>query len=236
MKKKKISSKNLFTYVILIGLVALGIIYFMVFQKLNTKTDALKATNGQLKTEINNTKQYYDNREQYRQDTADLKQKMDEMVAEYPADAREEDVVMLAVDAEEVSNALFAEVNIDMPEVLYTVPQEEVVSTGIEGLTEAIEFVERKSTYAVQDASYTDIKNCIQSVYSNPNRIGISSIYFAKETELTDGEVTSNCLKGTIDVSFYSMTGTGKVYEAPDMGSYVNGTSNPFKLLTFSNN
>jgi Tfp pilus assembly protein PilO len=225
---KKIDKKT-FTGVAVVGLVVLVALYMLVFQKYSDKTSALQRSNTTLRAEVTSIKQYYDNRETYRQNTEEIRTAMNELVAQYPADAREEDVLMMGVDMQSVSGIEYDEINIDTAEVLYSIPQEDVTAAGVEELNQAIDFVERKATYS-GELNYTDLRSCIQQIYSYPSRIAINNVALTKKETTTDDVVTS-FLTGNIDVSFYSMTGTGREYEAPDMAEYTSGTSNPFQLV-----
>lgn len=226
---KKNSSKNIFACVAFVGLVVVVALYMLVYQEYKEKTKLLQSQNATLKSEISSMEIHYLNREAYRQDTEAMRTAITDMVAAYPADAREEDVVMMVVDMQNVSEIQYDEINIDEAEVLYTVPAEDVVKTGVEGLENTVEFVERQTTYS-GEMNYESLKACIQQIYSNSGRIGVHNVSIMKEENMVDGNVT-NRLKGNIDVSFYSMTGTGKEYKAPSMPAYTAGTTNPFRLI-----
>lgn len=230
---KKIDQKAFLT-VLAIAVVALLGVYLLVFQKYNEKTEVLRAENTNLRGQVQIAKKHYDEREINQQRIDEIRTALDEMLAEYPADAREEDAVMMGVEMESVCGEefLYSEINIDKPEVLYTIPQEEVVTAGVESLTDTIEFVERKVTYA-EKMDYSDLKRCIQQIYSNPNRLGIYNVSVTKQKDTTDGDVSSY-LQGNIDVAFYSVSGTGKVYTAPEIPEYEPSTSNPFQLIRSS--
>lgn len=226
---KGINQKT-FLGVLILGVVVLLLVYFMVFQKYNDKTESLKAENTTLRGEVQIAKKYYDEMETNQRRIDEIRSYLNEMLDEYPADAREEDAIMMGVDMEAMCGEDFQykEINIAESEVLYTIPEEEVVTAGIEELTNTIEFVERNVTYSGK-LDYSDLKKCIQQIYSNPNRIGIYNVAIAKQETATDDGVSSH-LEGNIDVSFYSVTGTNKTYVAPDIAEYEDGTSNPFKL------
>ncbi len=226
---KKNSSKNVFACVAVLGMVIVVALYVFVYQEYTEKTNLLKAQNTTLKSEIAAMEIHYLNREVYRQDTEKIKEAVVDMVDSYPADAREEDVVMMAVDMQSVSKIKYDEIGIEVPEVLYTVPAEETVKTKVEGLENTIDFVERKATYN-GEMSYVDLKDCVRQIYANPGRIAIHNVAIVKEENMDEGSVSNN-LKGIIDVSFYSMAGTYKEYKAPDMADYEAGATNPFRLI-----
>lgn len=226
---KRINQKT-FLIILVLGVLALLAVYLMVFQKYNEKTATLKAENTTLRGQVQIAKKYYDEMEMNQKKIDNIRIALNEMLDEYPSNAREEDAIMMGVDMEAVSGEDFQykEINIDEAEVIYTIPEEEVVTAGVEELQNTIEFVERNVTYSGK-LDYSDLKKCIQQIYSNPNRIGIYNVAVVKKVTQTDEEVSS-CLEGNIDVSFYSVRGTGKPYVAPDIAEYEKGTDNPFKL------
>lgn len=230
---KRINQK-VFLGILVLGVIVLLLVYFMVFQKYNDMTESLKAENTTLRGQVQIAKKYYDEMEMNQQRIDNIRSSLNEMLDEYPADAREEDAIMMGVDMEAVCGEEFQykEINIAEPEVIYTIPEEEVVTAGVESLQDTIEFVERYVTYSGK-LDYSDLKKCIQQIYSNPNRIGIYNVAIAKQETTTDEGVSSH-LEGNIDVAFYSATGTGKAYVAPDIAEYDNGTSNPFQLASLS--
>lgn len=226
---KRINQKT-FLGVLGLGVVVLLLVYFMVFQKYNDKTESLKAENTTLRGQVQIAKKYYDEMEMNQRQIDEIRTYLSEMLDEYPADAREEDAIMMGVGMEAVCGEEFQykEINIAESEVIYTIPEDVVVTAGVEELTNTIEFVERNVTYSGK-LDYSDLKHCIQQIYSSPNRIGIYNVAIVKQETTTDDEVSSH-LEGNIDVSFYSVKGTDKTYVAPDIAEYENGTNNPFKL------
>ncbi len=232
---KKNSSKTIFLTVLGVGVVALLAVYMLVFQKYNDKTDRLKTENVTLRQENNKMQKYYLEMGTNLQLTEEFKAEALKIMDEYPVDAREEDMLMMAVDMQSVSEMKTDEILIEKAELLYTVSREDLAVVGME-LPEnqgQVEFMERKVTYN-SILSYDDLKKCIQQIYATPGVISIHNVVLTKEETVEGSEdeiiVRSN-LTGNIDVSFYSLAGTGKEYTAPEMEEYVVGTTNPFKLV-----
>lgn len=221
---KKITSKEICIGVSAVGVVICLIIYLMVFTKYNDMTDALKKSNATLKTQVDDMKQYYDNMEIYRRDTAEMTVAIDEMTADYPGDAREEDVLMMAVDMQNAATINYDKINIDTSEVIYTVPQEVVSAVNSESWKEPIEFVAKQATYS-NETDYLNLKNAVAKVYESPYRIGVNAVSFKKDSD------DSNIIKGTIDITYYSLLGMGKEYKAPDMPEYLGGTTELFGVM-----
>lgn len=92
-KKEKSSgsssnNKNLILYVTAFGALLMILVYVFVFQKLTMAADEINTSNRALNQRVNELKVYYDNRYIYMEDTQKLEQLLDELLTEYPADAR----------------------------------------------------------------------------------------------------------------------------------------------------
>lgn len=77
------------------------------------------------------------------------------------------------------------------------------------------------ATYA-NEVSYSGLKSMIQMIFDNDSRIGIQNITYSK------GDEENSNLTGHMDLIFYSASGTGKEYVAPDIVPYLAGTDNIF--------
>ncbi len=214
-------NKNLLLYVSAFGALLLVLVYVLVYQKLNTEADAINTSNITLSQRVNELKKYYDAREQYLADTQVLEGLIGELLQQYPADAREEDVIMLGVQMERNSEAQFLTINTEKGDAVKVIPVETVTAAGNEAYTQELQFLERSATY-VNEVSYEGLKELVQTVFDSNNRIGIQNISYSK------GDVENPNLSGHIDLVFYSVTGTDKEYVAPDITPYLAGTDNIF--------
>lgn len=215
---KKITSKQVFTVVLLIGVVACLIVYMQVFTKFNDLTEELKTSNEQLRADVEDMKQYYDQMEVYKADTKDMINAVEKLTADYPGDAKEEDVVMMAVDMQSVATINYDQINIKSPEKIHTISEETVAGAELEGMDGEINFMMRRATYS-NTTTYADMKQAVQKVYESPYRIGVDSIAYKKNGD------SDNYIEGTITISYYSLRGMGKDYTAPKMPTYFGGAS-----------
>lgn len=203
------------------------LVYVFVFQKLTMAADEINTSNRALNQRVNELKVYYDNRYIYMEDTQKLEQLLDELLTEYPADAREEDAIMLAVQMQRSSGAQFLTVNMQKGNVIHEVSAETVSAAASEKYTQAIGFCNMDASY-VNEVSYAGLKNMIQTVFNSSNRIGIQNIVYSK------GDAEKPNLSGHIDLVFYSVQGTDKEYVAPDIVPYIAGTDNIFGEIEVS--
>jgi Tfp pilus assembly protein PilO len=218
--KAKITQKT-FVNVVAIGVCALIVIYVFIYRDYASRTEEIKSSNKELQNTIDELQTYADNIDQYKSAIEDMQNQIDESLSVYPADAREEDIVMLAVNIQEDNDVTYSSIGMEEAEVVYEIPDSLVTSLGMEGYDDSIKFTKKSANY-VNDLDYGNLKSVIEQIFDSPNRIGIDSISYSKNDE-------EAILEGSIALYFYSASGTGKEYEAPDIAAYTAGTSDMFK-------
>lgn len=215
-------SKNVLIYVAAIGALLLVLVYVFVYKKLTTEAESINSSNRVLSQRVSELKTYYDARETYLQATQNFEQLIDDMLTQYPADAREEDAIMLAVQMQQNSEAEFLSINMTQGDTpVQVIPVETVTAAASEKYTQELQFRNFDATY-VNEVSYSGLKEIIQTVFNSSNRIGIQNIAYSK------GDAENPNLSGHIDLVFYSLSGTDKEYVAPDITPYIAGTDNIF--------
>lgn len=215
------NNQNRLLYVTAFGALLMIIVYVFVFQRLMTEAEAIEASNRILSQRVNQLKVYYDNRYTYMENTQVLEQLLDELLTGYPADAREEDAIILAVQMQHNSGAEFLTINMEKGDAIHIVPADMVTAAASEKYTQEIQFRNMNAVY-VNEVTYAGLKSIIQTVFDSGNRIGIQNIAYTK------GDAENPHLSGHIDLVFYSVSGTGKEYVAPDIVPYIAGTDNIF--------
>ena len=216
------SNKNIMIYVAAIGALLMLLVYFLVYRKLVDEADKIDASNRVLDQRVQELEGYYLARETNLANTLLLEQLAGELLTVYPADAREEDAIILAVQMQLESGAQFLNINMDRGgDPIHVVSAETVQAANSEQYTQAIQFRDMSVTY-INEVSYSGLKNLIQMVYNSNNRIGIQNISYSRGTEENPN------LSGQVDLVLYSVSGTGKEYVAPDIVPYLAGTDNIF--------
>lgn len=229
MTMGKITNKQVFMLVLAVGLVVCLIVYMQVFSKYNEKTTALKKSNAELEQQVNELKEYYDNMAVYQARSAELIADIEERTADYPADAKEEDIIMMAVTMQDRTIINFSKINVEDKKVLHSIPEDVVKGAGIEGLEKPIEFAGKMATYS-NKTNYGNLKTAVETVYDSAYRVGINTVSFRKSND------SNNIMEGTIDLTYYSVSGMGKEYEAPEMPTYFGGATDLFGPLYFKGN
>jgi hypothetical protein len=160
----------------------------------------------------------------YQNAISEMETQIKDMLGEYPADAREEDILMLAVQIQKNNDIAYNSIAMEETDMEYDIPSTLVSQVGVEDFNSDIVFRQKHATY-VNVTDYNNLKSVIQEIYASPNRIGIDNISYAKNEE--DGT-----LEGSVSLYFYSASGTGKEYAAPDIAEYLAGTSDMFQTGT----
>ena len=224
--KAQKSAKNYFNQktflgVTLVGLVLVVLVYVFVYLDYTQRTEELEQSNTALAAEVRELEEYNTNMESYKVEIEEIKAAISEIFDEYPSDVREEDVIMLAVGLQERNVIDFDAINMEEKESVYTVEPYLVTAAALEGMNDSLVFTQKHAVY-VNETTYTELKSVIQQIYESDNRIGIDNIVYSKNEEY-------GVLEGNIDLYFYSLAGTGKEYQAPDITQYHAGTADPFR-------
>jgi hypothetical protein len=222
---KKENLKNYFNQktfyaICIVGILVLVVLYVVVFLNYSQKTEALTTSNQALKLQVQQLQEYSDNMALYQSQINDMKTEIGDILEEYPSGAKEEDVIMLAVEMQKSNQIGYSSINMDEAEELYSISYDEVSQAAIDGLDSNLIFAGKHATYGVT-TTYSDLKSVIANIFESGNRIGINEIVLSKNED--DGT-----LSGNIDLYFYSAVGTGKEYTAPNISKYLSGTGDIF--------
>ncbi len=217
---KKITSKQIFTYVALLCIIIIGAVYMFVYKKNMEEAKAIEASNVTLAKRVASLKTYYDNEKMYKEEMEPMKEEIAEILEPYPAMIKEDDIIMQAVYTQVAAPIQYSSVNVGGESVLKAVSADVVTKAAIEGYDKKISF-KAKSATLPNEVDYENLKVAIQSLYDSNYMIGIRSLTYAKGGE--DGK-----LSGNMDLVFYSVDGVGKEYVAPVVAPYVSGTENIF--------
>lgn len=223
MMKKGIS-KQVFTYVVVLVLLALLAVYMLGYKKYMTMATEKQTANAAMEKEIESLKVYYINEAQYKADMVPMTEEIHAIMDQFPADILEEDVIMHAVKTQMGSEIVYSNINISENEAYQEVGEDVVLATAQEDMQTGISFMERTGTY-VNELDYTNLKKSIQAVFDSQYNIGIKKITYSRVGDDTP------LLNGTLELAFYSMVGNGKEYQKPDMMPYENGSTNIFGIL-----
>lgn len=225
---KKITAKQVMTYVLLLGLLLFIGVYFLVYQKDLEQAETIRSSNAALQVRVDELKTYYDNMEFYQEEIVRMDAQVTEWMDEFPADVKEEDIIVLAIDTERSAAIGYSNINIQGREALATIPADTVKAAQMEQYTDEITLMQRKTSY-VNITDYTNLKNCIKTINDQDDRMTISNISYSSNQET--GEI-----EGTIEVTFYAAYGTGKEYVPQVLPAYESGLYNLFGVVNVQEN
>ncbi|MBQ9136345.1 MAG: hypothetical protein IJX66_09675 [Lachnospiraceae bacterium] len=219
---KKDTAKKIMTYVLLLGALLVVAVYFLVYKKYNEMAATINSSNIVLAERVDELKKYYDNLNTYNTEMTMMQEQIVDWLDEFPADVKEEDIIVLALDTEEAAYVAYTNINIQERKAFRTIPANMVQPAGMENFASDIIFVERKTSY-VNTTDYFNIKNCVEVINNCDDRLVISNITYSENEE-------TGLLDGTIEVTFYSVIGTGKEYEPQVLPEYESGLLNLFGI------
>lgn len=225
---KKITAKQAMTYVLILGLLVFLLVYFLVYQKDLEQAETIRSSNAALRVRVDELKTYYDNMGFYQEEIVRMDTQVAEWLDEFPADVKEEDIIVLAIDTERNAAIGYSNINIQGREALATIPADTVKAAQLEQYTDEITVLQRKTSY-VNITDYTNLKNCIKTINDQDDRMTISNISYSGNKE-TGG------IEGTIEVTFYAAYGTGKEYVPQVLPAYESGLYNLFGVVNVQEN
>ncbi|MBR1855393.1 MAG: hypothetical protein IJ794_20000 [Lachnospiraceae bacterium] len=222
--KKKFGAKEVCGAVAVIGVLVCLLVYILVFNKYNELTEELTSQNNALEAQVNDMKVYYDKIPYYKENIETMKATIEQVTADYPGDAREEDVIMMAVRMQREALINFDKIGIESTKTIYSVPEDIVKGLNDDNLKTQIDFNAKHATYGC-DTDYSNFKTAVSTVYDDAYRVGINTVSFKKSAD------DNNFIEGTIDITYYTLAGMNKEYTKPDMAEYISGVTDLFPAI-----
>jgi len=217
MKNK---AQTAFLTVVILGLALAAVVYLYVFKAYSDKTDALELSNRQLSMRVEELRAFYEKMPEYKEQIALMTDDVQKRLGEFPVDVKEEDVIYLALRTwEEGVLAGYSNITVAERENMAMISAETVKAAGIEGLDKELGFRQRKATYN-NTTTYNNMKDLIACINSNQEQLAITSVAYSLNDE--------KLLEGSIDVTFYMVSGTDKEYVPRTFKDYPVGISNLF--------
>ena len=244
MKLKK-SDVNILLIVLGIGAALLA--YFLVFTKLNDATDTLKAQNALLQQEVDRLQDLANNKQKYLDDTATMQDEIENIKAQFAAAYQPEDEILYVDNLEKNFDTTANAIN--MPgtspvEVVTTADTSATQTADASATTDATDEVDGEEVAATTDntantgatsdillyqtpvtmdfiASYNAVKDIVKIMNEDQMRKSIDGLSLSFDAETGD-------LSGTLVFNMYSLTGTETTYETPTVSNVVMGSSNIF--------
>ncbi|MCM1569793.1 MAG: hypothetical protein NC081_10160 [Roseburia sp.] len=244
MKNK---AQTVFFCFTILGILLSVIAYMYYYSPTKEKTEELVASNKTLKERVDELEVFYNEMPANQEKIEEWTESIQSMLAVFPCDIKEEDTIYLALrtmnldalkeryQAGEIQaqNRLtyspladmaglmvkYNAIEIGEREDLASIEEELVKNAAIEGLEQGIYLVQRTVSYQ-NLTSYDNMKCMIQSINTEPDRMAITNFVYNVTEE--------GNLDGTVTVTFYAASGTGREYEPKQFADYPLGLKNIF--------
>lgn len=220
-----LNNKKIFLYVVLVGLLGFLAFYMLVYQKMEEKTRTLNAQNGTLRAHVQELKEVYDKMDAYKTSIEVMDFGIKTILSQYPADVKEDDALVLAVDMLNNAYLVFDNINISNKEVVGEISEETIAKADIDAYSEPIKVQKRTVAY-VNSTDYINLKTLIGVILNRKGIRSITNISYTKEKNEIDEFLT-----GTIEVVDFVAEGTGAEYVSPMTKEYEAGLYDLFGIV-----
>ena len=242
----KMSKKDQNLLLFLVGALVIVVVWFFVVSPMRQKTESLRMENSSLKGTAELYQSINMNKDEYEKSILVLEDKRDNILDDYPSNMLTTDKIMYLTNLENfyVEDVAVAGMAFDVvEEVVPEVSEEEQANqaaqttTDEEGnVTEAAPATEEENAenqglhlYKVPvnynfRATYTGSKDMIEYLFDNGYRKSIRNMNLAYDTE-------TGQLAGDMDVDFYYILGTDKLYDPISIPPVRKGVPNVFHTV-----
>ena len=241
----KMSKKDQNLLLFVAGLLVLVVVWFMVVSPMREKTESLRIENSSLKGTADLYQSINMNKDEYEKSVLVLEDKRDNILDDYPSNMLTTDKIMYLTNLENfyVDDVAVAGMSFDVvEEVVPEVTEEEQAqateaTTDEEGNLSEVPPAEGNAEaeslglhlYRVPvnynfRATYTGSKDMIEYLFDNGYRKSIRNMNLAYDTE-------TGQLAGDMDVDFYYILGTDKLYDPISIPPVRKGVPNVFHTV-----
>lgn len=239
MNKKldlKMSESDKKLLIIFLGICLLAVSYFFVFSKGMSKAQSIETENEQKEQKVMQLESKIAREKQIRKETAELKEKQEEIKNKYPVDVTEEKAMSIFRDIEKkmdfkVSQLSFVKGNSSGSAEADTSASTDSSDSSSTDSETTDSSTDNSASASVQGqymavtvsytASYSGLKKFNQYVNKNADRMTVPAI-----TSTFDSETGK--LSGTLTLNIYYLPNNGKPYEEPDTTGVTDGVKNIF--------
>ncbi|MCI7062907.1 MAG: hypothetical protein MR965_12050 [Lachnospiraceae bacterium] len=251
--KKKMSNRDKMMLFIFGAIIIVAAAYFLVFAKMTEKKNELETQNSTLTQEVSKLETMEAQRDEVLEDTRQTQIKVADVLGKFPAEVRTEDAIYdLNEMYESISDVKILSENFNMNQLFY---QQGAVSDGTadsqtttdssstetektnpasvsaitsdtpatDVISAAADYTGYRSTVNVTfSATYNALKEVVDFIKKSPDRMTISDI------SATAGE-DDDLLTCSMTVDMYAISGTGEIYESPNVSNGNTGVNNIFR-------
>lgn len=193
--------------------VLLIVLYMYLYQPYTQKTESLRSSNQALTTRVNQLSQFYAQMPENKKKIESMTEEVHEILDRFPADVLEEDALYLALRTQsEGATVRYKSIGVDKRAELGVIPEDIVAAAGIEDLKHQLTFYKRTAVYN-NSTGYPSLRTMLSSMNNNQEEMAINKLAYAYEPDTA-------ALTGTVNVTFYTVSGTGKEYKPRTFKDY----------------
>ena len=231
--KLKLTSREKNLILVFIGILFLAVSYYFGYSALTEETEKLKRENKILVAQINALTEMEEQEGKYITQTKEMQENINTLSGKFPTDLISEDIILYVRDLENIAPITVNHVTVpakeyveiqaeyeadilkSMEDVTGVVAEYGFVNDGKVPNTDQMRLAKVKSDM-VYSVTYEGLKDIIQEIVEDENRKSVDEI------SLVFNENTGN-LAGSMTVNYFSLSGTGKPYQKPEVTGMVHG-------------
>lgn len=203
----KMSKRDAKLLLYTVGILVLLLVYVFVYQPTKAENEALEAENAELRTELAAREEHAQKKEEYSRQTEEMAAEIADTLAIFPEAVKEEDTILYADELEKTSNMQIASISIGALNQLWELGTEKYLYGSLVNYTFTV--------------SYDDMKKVVKAVQNHDDKRNVENIVLSFDA-------ASGNVLGSMNLNFYSMTGTSREYQAPQIPGISHGTKNIF--------
>lgn len=217
----KVGKKELYLLLALLGVAIAYCAWQFGFNKINEKTEGLRAETEVLQSEITKYTAVKDNIELYTTGIENATNSIADVLHKFPVTIMEEDMIMLGRQLEKtIGDTYVSSVSFGGASNIFVATSRPVEATSV-----PLSYSMYNNNILISfETSYKGFKEIIDYVNDNKNRMSVSNFNVAYDT--ATGLVT-----GTTSINMYSVTGTDKEYTQQNLSGVSLGTDNIFGTI-----
>lgn len=244
----KISKKDIKLLLYTGGVLLLVVVYFVFYRNISQKSEEMEARIEVLETEKNELEDLNNRKEEYKEETAEMQKEIEAVLAEFPADIREENAIVYGNMLENVSGMEISGISIGSKNLLYSTGQGAANNANEQntGNNQNVDNTQTTETTNVPAAGpthylygmpinysftvdYSSFKKAAELISENKEKRNMESMTLSFDSE-------TGKLVGTATVNMYFMLGGESVYQKPDLPPMQQGVDDIFGTVGSSSN
>ena len=241
--KKKMSNRDKMMLFIFGAILIVAAAYFLVFAKMNEKRSALEAENTTLSQEVSKLETMEAQKDSVLEETKQTQLDVADVLSKFPAEVRTEDAIYDLNDMyESISDVKIESESFNMNQLFYQqgavdtdtttgatanaspAPKSNPASVAaITSDTPVNDVITAAADYTgYRSSTYDSLKKVVDFINKSKDRMTISEISATADDE-------ESVLACAMTIDMYAISGTGEVYESPNVSNGNTGVDNIFR-------